>query len=32
MSDPNTLTFTGRLRSVRYALHGIRVMVTSEAR
>lgn len=30
MGDDNTLTFTGRLRSVKYALRGIRIMVASQ--
>jgi diacylglycerol kinase (ATP) len=30
MGDDNILTFTGRLRSVKYALRGIRIMVTSQ--
>jgi diacylglycerol kinase (ATP) len=30
MGDRNTLTFTGRLRSVKYALRGIRIMVASQ--
>src|SRR5215204_5025670 len=30
MHQPNTLTFTGRLRSVRYAVRGIGVMVRSQ--
>ena len=30
MGDPTSLTFTGRLRSVKYALRGIWVMVKSQ--
>ena len=30
MSGDNTLTFTGRLRSVKHALRGIRIMVASQ--
>jgi diacylglycerol kinase (ATP) len=30
MTPPTTLTFTGRLRSIRYALRGIVVMVRSQ--
>ncbi|HVK08704.1 MAG TPA: diacylglycerol kinase family protein, partial [Gemmataceae bacterium] len=30
MHLPNTLTFTGRLRSIRYAVRGIGVMVRSQ--
>ena len=30
MTPPPTLTFTGRLRSIRYALRGIAVMVRSQ--
>jgi diacylglycerol kinase (ATP) len=30
MSDPNSLTFTGRLRSVKCALQGIQIMVKSQ--
>jgi diacylglycerol kinase (ATP) len=30
MADPTSLTFTGRLRSVKYALHGIWIMVKSQ--
>src|SRR4030095_7394304 len=30
MGGDNTLTFTGRLRSVKYALRGIRIMVVSQ--
>ena len=30
MGKPNSLTFTGRLRSVSCALHGIRIMVQSQ--
>jgi diacylglycerol kinase (ATP) len=30
MSDPNSLTFTGRLRSVKCALQGIQMMVKSQ--
>ena len=30
MSDANTLTFTGRLRSEKYAVRGIRIMVASQ--
>src|SRR3954462_14966210 len=30
MTSPNPLTFSGRLRSVRCAAHGVRVMVASQ--
>ena len=30
MTLPTTLTFTGRLRSIRHALHGIAIMVRSQ--
>lgn len=30
MTNPRSLTFTGRLRSVVYALRGIRVMIASQ--
>jgi diacylglycerol kinase (ATP) len=30
MTEQRALTFTGRLRSVRYALRGIRVMIASQ--
>jgi diacylglycerol kinase (ATP) len=30
MTDRTTLTFTGRLRSVKYAIHGIRIMLGSQ--
>lgn len=30
MTEPRALTFTGRLRSVRYAVRGIRVMIASQ--
>jgi len=30
MTEHRSLTFTGRLRSVGYALHGIRIMVVSQ--
>jgi diacylglycerol kinase (ATP) len=30
MTPPTTLTFTGRLRSIRYALRGIAVMLQSQ--
>ena len=30
MTDRNTLTFTGRLRSVKYAVQGIRIMIGSQ--
>jgi diacylglycerol kinase (ATP) len=30
MGNDNTLRFTGRLRSVRYALRGIRIMVATQ--
>ena len=30
MTDRNTLTFTGRLRSVKFAVHGIRIMLGSQ--
>jgi len=30
MPETRSLTFTGRLRSVRYAVHGIRVMIASQ--
>lgn len=30
MSDSNTLTFTGRLRSVQYALRGLQIMITTQ--
>jgi diacylglycerol kinase (ATP) len=30
MSEKNTLTFSGRVRSIRFALRGIRIMVASQ--
>jgi diacylglycerol kinase len=30
MTTDNSLTFTGRLRSVRFAVHGIRIMIGSQ--
>jgi diacylglycerol kinase (ATP) len=30
MSEKNSLTFTGRVRSFRYALRGLRVMIVSQ--
>lgn len=29
-NERNSLTFTGRLRSIKYALHGIRIMLASQ--
>ncbi len=30
MTDKNTLTFSGRIRSIKFALRGIRIMVASQ--